>query len=180
MSNSIHYLKARNSDFLAGTDLEIFELEGKSKILTVKNVEYKENFKVNGRVKPKGMVMYFEEEYAKPLIVNTTNSIFIKEVTGVIDAKKWIGFSVDFIFDISVEMQISKTETRKGGIRIKSVNTNGLIAPLHLRPDIQVCLHVLRVEAKRDALESLVVGGIQLGLRFPRQRRPRALIEQQL
>ena len=56
---------------MKGVDLEIFELEGKSKILTVKNVEYKENFKVNGRVKPKGIVMYFEEDYAKPLIVNT-------------------------------------------------------------------------------------------------------------
>jgi len=146
MSNSIHYLKARNSDFLAGTDLEIFELEGKSKILTVKNVEYKENFEVNGRVKPKGMVMYFEEEYAKPLIVNTTNSIFIKEVTGVIDAKKWIGFSVDFIFDISVEMQISKTETRKGGIRIKSVNTNGLIAPLaNVKTRIEQCTNKAEV-----------------------------------
>ena len=128
--NPIHYLKARNSDFLAGTDLEVFELEGKSKILTVKNVEYKENFKVNGRIKPKGVVMYFEEPYAKPLIVNTTNSTFIKEITGVIDAKKWIGFSVEFRFDNKVEMKISRTETRKGGIRIKSVNTNGLIAPL--------------------------------------------------
>jgi len=146
MSNSIHYLKARNSDFLAGTDLEIFELEGKSKILTVKNVEYKENFEVNGRVKPKGMVMYFEEEYAKPLIVNTTNSIFIKEVTGVIDAKKWIGFSVDFIFDINVEMQISRTETRKGGIRIKSVNTNGLIAPLaNVKTRIEQCTNKAEV-----------------------------------
>jgi len=146
MSNSIHYLKARNSDFLAGTDLEIFELEGKSKILTVKNVEYKENFEVNGRVKPKGMVMYFEEEYAKPLIVNTTNSIFIKEVTGVIDAKKWIGFSVDFIFDINVEMQISKTEIRKGGIRIKSVNTNGLIAPLaNVKTRIEQCTNKAEV-----------------------------------
>ena len=130
MENSIHYLKARNSDFLAGTDLEIFELEGKSRILTVKNVEYKENFKVNGRIKPKGVVMYFEEPYAKPLIVNTTNSTFIKEVTGVIDAKKWIGFSLEFRFDNKVEMKISRTETRKGGIRIKSINTNGLIAPL--------------------------------------------------
>ena len=146
MSNSIHYLKARNSDFLAGTDLEIFELEGKSKILTVKIVEYKENFKVNGRVKPKGIVMHFEEEYAKPLIVNTTNSIFIKEVTGVIDAKKWIGFSVDFIFDINVEMQISKTETRKGGIRIKSVNTNGLIAPLaNVKTRIEQCTNKAEV-----------------------------------
>ena len=146
MSNSIHYLKARNSDFLAGTDLEIFELEGKSKILTVKIVEYKENFKVNGRVKPKGIVMHFKEEYAKPLIVNTTNSIFIKEVTGVIDAKKWIGFSVDFIFDINVEMQISKTETRKGGIRIKSVNTNGLIAPLaNVKTRIEQCTNKAEV-----------------------------------
>ena len=27
-TKAIHYLKARNSDFLAGTDLEIFDLEG--------------------------------------------------------------------------------------------------------------------------------------------------------
>lgn len=126
----IHYLKSRNSDFLAGTDLEIFELEGKSKILTVKNVEYKENFKVNGRNKDKGLVVYFEETYAKPLIVNTTNSRIIKDLTGVIDAKKWKGFSLEFYFNTKVEMRVSKTETIKGGIRIKSVNTNGLVAPL--------------------------------------------------
>lgn len=124
---SIHYLKARNSDFLAGTDLEIFELEGKSKTLTIKNVEYKENFKVNGRTKPKGVVVYFEEPYAKPLILNTTNSTIIKEQTGIIDAKKWKGFSIEFYFNTNVEMKISKTEVRKGGIRVKSVNTNGLV-----------------------------------------------------
>lgn len=126
----IHYLKSRNSDFLAGTDLEIFELEGKSKTLTVKNVEFKEDFKVNGRNKGKGLVVYFEENYAKPLIVNTTNSKIIKEQTGVIDAKKWIGFSLEFYFNTNVEMRVSKTETIKGGIRIKKVITNGLVAPL--------------------------------------------------
>lgn len=151
--NPIHYLKARNSDFLAGTDLEVFELEGKSKILTVKNVEYKENFKVNGRIKPKGVVMYFEEPYAKPLIVNTTNSTFIKEITGVIDAKKWIGFSVEFRFDNKVEMKISKTETRKGGIRIKSVNTNGLIAPLEdIKTRIDQCTNKVEVMSIWESL----------------------------
>jgi len=148
MNPTIHYLKARNSDFLASTDLEVFELEGKSKILTVKNVEYKENFKVNGRIKPKGVVMYFEEIYAKPLIVNTTNSTLIKEATGVIDAKKWIGFSVEFRFDDKVEMKISKTETRKGGIRIKSVNTNGLAAPLtDVKTRIDQCTKKVEVMA---------------------------------
>lgn len=127
---SIHYLKHRNSDFLAGTDLEIFELEGKSKTLTIKSVEYKENFKVNGRIKPKGIVVNFTEEYAKPLILNTTNSTFIKDTTGIIDAVKWAGFSIEFYFNTKVEMKVSKSETRKGGIRIKSVNMNGLFAPL--------------------------------------------------
>ena len=126
----IHYLKSRNSDFLAGTDLEIFELEGKSKILTVKNVEFKENFNVNGRNKAKGLVMYFEEPYAKPLIVNPTNSRIINDKTGVIDAKKWIGFSIEFYFNNTVEMKVSKSETIKGGIMIKNVNVNGLVPPL--------------------------------------------------
>ncbi|WP_348742793.1 hypothetical protein [Tenacibaculum sp. 190524A05c] len=123
MSTTIHYLKARNSDFLAGTDLEIFELEGRSKILTVKDVEYKENFKVNGKVKPKGIIMYFNEAYAKPLIVNTTNSKIIKDQTGTIDAKKWIGFSIEFYFNTNVELM----RKRVGGIRIKKVDTNGLV-----------------------------------------------------
>lgn len=127
---SIHYLKSRNSDFLAGTDLEIFELEGKPKVLTVKNVEYKENFNVNGRNKPKGIVMYFEEPYAKPFIVNPTNSRIINDKTGVIDAKKWIGFSIEFYFNNTVEMKVSKSETIKGGVRIKNVNVNGLVPPL--------------------------------------------------
>lgn len=127
---TIHYLKSRNSDFLAGTDLEIFELEGKPKTLTVKDVRYLENFKVNGRVKPRGLVMYFEESYAKPLIVNTTNSRIIKDQTGVIDAKKWLGFIIEFYFNTSVEMKVSKTEVIKGGIRIKKVNTNGFAPPL--------------------------------------------------
>lgn len=130
MSQPIHYLKSRNSDFLAGMDLEIFELEGRSKILTVKKVEYKENFSVNGKNKPKGLIMYFEESYAKPLIVNPTNSRIINEKTGVIDASKWVGFSVEFYFNTTVEMRVSKTETIKGGVRIKSVNTNGLVPPL--------------------------------------------------
>lgn len=130
LKKPIHYLKARNSDFLAGTDLEVFDLEGKSKILKVKNVAYQENFLVNGRKKAKALVMYFEENYAKPLIVNTTNSRIIKDLTGVIDASKWIGFSIEFYFNTSVEMKISKTETLKGGIRIKNVNTNGLVPAL--------------------------------------------------
>lgn len=130
MKTPIHYLKSRNSDFLAGTDLEIFELEGKSKTLKVKSVEYKENFRVNGRLKPKGLIITFEELYAKPFIVNTTNSKIIKEQTGVIDASKWVGFSLEFYFNTKVEMKISKTETLKGGIRIKKVNTNGIVAPL--------------------------------------------------
>ena len=65
MSTPIHYLKSRNSDFLAGIDLEIFELEGKPRILTVDSVEYKENFKVNGRNKDKGIVMKFKEKIRK-------------------------------------------------------------------------------------------------------------------
>lgn len=130
METPIHYLKSRNSDYLAGADLEIFELEGKSKILTVESVQYKENFKVNGRKKDKGIVMTFKEAYAKPLIVNPTNSRIIKDLTGVIDASKWKGFSVEFYYNTKVEMKVSRTETIKGGIRIKSVDTNGLIAPL--------------------------------------------------
>lgn len=126
----IHYLKHRNSDFLAGVDLETFILEGNSTTLTVSKVEYKENFKVNGRIKPKGIVMHFEEEYAKPLIVNTTNSKIIKDQTGIIDASKWVGLSLDFYFRLDVEMKVSKTEIVKGGIRIKKVHLNGIVAPL--------------------------------------------------
>ena len=140
MSNPIHYLKARKSDYLAGTDLEIFELEGKSKRLTVTNVEYKENFSVNGRTKPKGLIMTFKEPYAKPFIVNTTNATIIKKLTGIIDAKKWVGFTIEFFFDTKVTMKISKEETRKGGIRIKDVDTNGLVAPLEdVSTRIQQC-----------------------------------------
>ena len=123
----IHYRKARNSDYLAGTDLEIFELEGKSKKLTISKVEYKENFRVNGKMKPKGLIVYFEEDYAKPLIVNTTNSEIIKQQTGMIDASRWVGFTVEFYFNMDVQMKVSRTETIKGGIRIKSVNSNGLV-----------------------------------------------------
>lgn len=130
MENPIHYLKARNSDYLAGTDLEIFDLEGKSKTLTITKVEYKEDFLVNGKKKAKGLIAYFSEKYAKPLIINTTNSHFIKSSTGVIDASKWVGFSIEFFFDNTPEMKISRTETIKGGIRIKSVNTNGITPPL--------------------------------------------------
>ena len=118
----IHYLKHRNSDFLAGTDLEIFLLEGKSNILTVKSVDYKENFNVNGRNKSKGLVMTFKENYAKPFIVNPTNSRIIKDQTGIIDASKWVGFSLEFYFNTKVEMK----KEIVGGIRIKKVITNGL------------------------------------------------------
>lgn len=137
---SIHYLKHRNSDFLAGIDLETFNLECKSTVLKVKNVEYKENFKVNGRIKAKGIVMYFEEPYAKPLIVNTTNSKIIKEYTGIIDATKWIGLSIEFYFNTKVEMKISKTETKKGGVRVKKVHLNGIVAELEDIPSrIEQC-----------------------------------------
>ena len=130
MANPIHYLKSRNSDYLAGTDLEIFELEGKSKILTVKNVLYLENFLVNGRKKDKGLVVYFAENYAKPMIVNTTNSREIKKQTGIIDASKWVGLSFEFYYDMKVSMKVSKTEIVNGGVRIKKVITNGLIAAI--------------------------------------------------
>lgn len=130
MRKPIHYLKARKSNFLAGLDLEIFETEGNSKILTIKDVKYEKNIDVNGRKKPEAIVIYFVEEYAKPLIANTTNRKIIKSQTGVIDATKWIGFSIEFFLDNKVEMKISKTETIKGGIRIKKVNTNGLAPAL--------------------------------------------------
>ena len=92
--------------------------------------------------------MSFEEAYAKPLIVNTTNSRIIRDQTGVIDAYKWIGFSVEFHFDNTVRMKISSTETRKGGIRIKSVNTNGLVAPLEdLSARIKQCTNRAEVTA---------------------------------
>jgi hypothetical protein len=140
MNQKIHYLKHRNSDYLAGTDLEIFELEGNSKTLTVERVEYKENFKVNGKNKEKGIVAYFKEKYAKPMIVNPTNSRFIHEKTGVIDAGKWVGFSFELYLNMSVQMRISKTETLKGGISIKSVNVNGLIADIKdLNARIEEC-----------------------------------------
>lgn len=125
-TKAIHYLKARNSDFLAGTDLEIFDLEGKPKSLTVKSVEYKEDFTVNGKKKARGLVMSFVESYAKPFIVNTTNSKIIKELTGVIDASKWVGFTIEFYFNTKVEMKKEVV----GGIRIRNVNTNGLFPAL--------------------------------------------------
>ena len=127
----IHYLKSRKSDFLAGLDLEVFALEGKSCILTIKNVEYKENFKMNGLKKDRGLIVTFAEDYAKPFIVNPTNAREIKKQTGVIDASKWVGFSLDLYNNLSVVMRVSKTETLKGGIRIKKVHTNGLV------PDIK-------------------------------------------
>lgn len=127
----IHYLKARKSDFLAAIDLEIFELEGKSCTLTFKNLEYKENFKINGRKKDRGLVATFEETYAKPFIVNSSNALEIKKQTGVIDARKWVGFSVELYKDLRVQMRVSKTELIKGGIAIKKVHTNGLL------PDIK-------------------------------------------
>jgi len=126
MGDSIHYLKSRKSDYLAGVDLEIFELENKSKTLTIQNVEYKENFRANGILKQKALIIHFVEKYAKPLICNVTNSKTIKKETGIIDANKWAGFSVEFWFNTSVEMK----KERVGGIRIKSVNTNGLVADL--------------------------------------------------
>lgn len=140
MKQPIHFLKSRNSDFLAGTDLEIFELEGKSNILTVKDVEYKENFRVNGKIKPKAIVMHFNEPYAKPLIVNPTNARTINQQTGVIDLTKTIGFKIEFYYNQNVEMQVSKTEVIKGGIRIKQVHTNGTYAPLSdLKQRIDQC-----------------------------------------
>lgn len=145
---TIHYLKARNSDYLAGTDLEIFELEGRPKTLTVKNVEYLENFNVNGKKKAKGIVFSFKEDYAKPLIVNPTNARIINEQTGIIDLRKCIGFSLEFHFDTRVEMKVSKTETIKGGIRVKRVITNGLIPPLEAIEDrIEKCTNRAEVMA---------------------------------
>lgn len=147
-TKTIHYLKARNSDYLAGTDLEIFELEGRSKSLTVSNVEYLENFKVNGKTKNKGIVFTFKEDYAKPLIVNPTNARIINEQTGVIDLKKCVGFTIEFYFNMSVEMKVSKTETIKGGIRIKKVNSNGLTPPLEAIEDrIEKCTNRAEVMA---------------------------------
>jgi len=102
MSKPIHYLNTRSSDYLASVDLEIFDLEGKSKTLTIKKIELKTNFEVNGRLKKKGIIAYFTETYAKPLIINTTNSERIKESTGIMDASKWVGFSLTFYFKSDV------------------------------------------------------------------------------
>ena len=127
----IHYLKSRKSDYMAGVDLEIWDLEGKSKKLTISNVEFvkstdKKPFRVNGRIKDKALIIYFKEDYAKPLICNTTNSRKIKELTGVIDATNWVGFSIEFYFNTDVVMKRQQV----GGIRISDVFTNGLTADL--------------------------------------------------
>ena len=126
----IHYLKSRNSEYLAGVDLEVFELEGKTTTLTIKDVQYKENFKVNGRNKASGIVLTFTEPHSKPWIINPTQRREIKRQTGVIDLVKCIGFSLTLYVDMKVSFKVSREETIKGGVAIKSINTNGLIAPL--------------------------------------------------
>lgn len=139
MATPIHYRKNRKSDFLAGVDLEIFQLEGRSSTLTISKVEFHPTISVNGRNKANAILVHFKEDYAKPWIVNSTNTTLIKEKTGIIDAAKWIGFSVQFYFDTSVVMKKEVV----GGIRVKEVNTNGLVPKLEDIPSrIAKCTNI--------------------------------------
>lgn len=124
---AIHYRDGRSSDFLAGVDLEAFVLKGLSCKLTVSKVDFHKVLSVNGRDKKNALVLTFDEPYAKPLIVNTTNSQDIKDATNQMDAEKWVGISIEFFYKKKgISMKVSRTETKEGGIRIKSIDTNGL------------------------------------------------------
>jgi hypothetical protein len=121
--------------------------EGKSLIFTIDHVSQEYGAKVAGK-KIDANIAYFREGI-KPLVLNATNSLVMRNLTGSCFVENWKG--------VTVQLYIDKTAKLKGevvgGVRI---NPNKVAARLNVTPDNPVAWDrakaVFRKDGKFDAI----------------------------
>ena len=114
MSDFIHYRQNRNSDFFGSVEVEVFTEQNLPCVMQVINVEYKENFMVNGKKKDRAIILSFQGQ--KPWICNPTNCKILERVLGKKNAKEWIGETIELYVDYKV--QFAKEVV--SGVRVKA------------------------------------------------------------
>jgi len=114
MSDFIHYRQNRNSDFFGSVEVEVFTEQNLPCVMQITNVEYKENFMVNGKKKDRAIILSFQGQ--KPWICNPTNCKIIERILGKKNAKEWIGETIELYVDYKV--QFAKEVV--SGVRVKA------------------------------------------------------------
>jgi phenylacetate-coenzyme A ligase PaaK-like adenylate-forming protein len=138
MSEFIHFRQNRKSDFFGSVEVEVFTEQGKPCILEIKEVEYKENFMVNGKKKDRAIVLYFQGQ--KPWICNSTNCNIIKKLTSQINAKKWIGVKIELYVDYNVKF----AKDTVSGVRVRESLPNVVLPKLEIGTEgFEKCLKAL-------------------------------------
>lgn len=114
MSDFIHYRQNRNSDYFGSVEVEVFTEQNLPCVMQITNVEYKENFMVNGKKKDRAIILSFQGQ--KPWICNPTNCKILERVLGKKNAKDWIGETIELYVDYKV--QFAKEVV--SGVRVKA------------------------------------------------------------
>ena len=112
----VSYRKAYKSDHLGVVDLEEMLENGKSLIVTIRDVFFEESIVVAGN-KGNFNIAYFEDDGIKPLVLNATNAESIRSLCGG-------GTTLStWKMPVRVELYIDSTVKMKGqivgGVRIK-------------------------------------------------------------
>lgn len=114
-TKDVSYRKAYKSDHLGVLDLEEMLEQGRSLVVTVKEVWY-EDTSVAGN-KGNFNIAYFEEAGVKPLVLNATNAATLRHLCGGgVELNTWkLPILVELYIDASVKMGREVV----GGVRIK-------------------------------------------------------------
>jgi len=115
-TKDVSYRKAYKSDHLGVVDIEEMIENGRSTIVTVKDVFFEEGVVVAGN-KGNHNIAYFEEIGIKPLVLNATNAESIRALCGGgANLSTWkMPVRVELYIDATVKMKGQVV----GGVRIK-------------------------------------------------------------
>ena len=139
MSDFIHYRQNRNSDYFGSVEVEIFTEQNLPCLLTIQNVEYKENFMVNGKKKDRAIILYFQGQ--KAWICNPTNCKILERILGKKNAKEWIGETIELYVDYKVQF----AKEIVSGVRVKAEKYVRKLPDLQLNtPQFEACKKALK------------------------------------
>jgi hypothetical protein len=149
--NKTHFRKVFKSDHLGSADVEEYIEEGKSLIFTIKEVKQEYKTKVAGRAIDAN-IAYFKEANVKPLVLNSTNSRILKNMTASPFVEDWKGLRIEVYIDKDVKMKGEVV----GGVRIKSKPLKELT-----EQDLKVLTAKLAALTTREELKELYVSNPQ-------------------
>lgn len=114
-TKDVSYRKAYKSDHLGVLDLEEMLEQGKSLLVTVKEVWY-EDTTVAGN-KGNYNIAYFEEAGVKPLVLNATNAATLRHLCGGgVELNTW---KLPILVELHIDRSVKMKGEVVGGVRIK-------------------------------------------------------------